>query len=340
MMKIKKAFSIYPLFILTFLFVSCGNEHSWRKEQGMIWNTVWHATYKGPADAIYAAIDSLKSVESSVSAFDDNSLVSVINSHDKGKVDGHFKKVYEMSRKINRLSNGLFDPTLSPLIKAWGFGKGHTPTADTARIKSILTYVGIDKTNIENDTLYKSEPEISFNFSAIAKGYGVDVAAQTLMDKGCSDLMMEIGGEVVCRGLNPEGKKWRILIETPDEEYLREVFKTGKKPTFSDRLIVELSDEGLATSGNYRNYHSESGQTFGHTISPLTGRPIKTDILSASVIAPTCMEADALATACMAMGSEDAMEMLDKAGLSGAFILYSGEVMVNEEMRKHIANTP
>ncbi|MDE5848608.1 MAG: FAD:protein FMN transferase [Muribaculaceae bacterium] len=333
----KKALSIYPLFFLALLLVSCRNDNSWHKSQGMIWNTVWHATYCGPENAISAAIDSLKAVESSVSAFDDNSLVSIINSNEKGPVDAHFKKVYEMSRKINSLSNGLFDPTLSPLIKAWGFGKGHTPTADTARIETILNYVGIDKTKIEKDTLYKSVPEISFNFSAIAKGYGVDVAAQTLIDKGCSDLMMEIGGEVVCRGLNPEGKKWRILIETPDEEYLKEVFKTERKPTFSNQLIVELSDEALATSGNYRNFHSESGQTFGHTISPVTGRPVKTDILSASVIAPTCMEADALATACMAMGSADAMEMLDKAGLSGAFILYSGEVMVNDNMKTHIA---
>ena len=316
---------------------SCGNSNSWQKEQGMIWNTVWHVTYKGPSGAMAVAMDSLKSVESSVSAFDDSSLIAQINRSEKGPVDGHLINVYEMSRKINRMSGGLFDPTLSPLIKAWGFGKGHTPTADTARIETILTYVGIDKTRIENDTLYKSSPEMAFNFSAIAKGYGVDVAASTLMDQGCTDLMMEIGGEVVCRGLNPEGRKWRIMIETPDEEYLKEVFKYEKEPSFSDQLIVELSDEALATSGNYRNYHSQSGQTFGHTISAVTGRPVKTDILSASVIAPSCMEADALATACMAMGSEAAMEMLDDAGLAGAFILYSGEVIVNDRMKQHIA---
>ena len=316
---------------------SCGNSNSWQKEQGMIWNTVWHVTYKGPAGAVAAAMDSLKAVESSVSVFDDSSMISPINRSEKGPVDGHLINVYEMSRKINRMSGGLFDPTLSPLIKAWGFGKGHTPTADTTRIETILTYVGIDKTRIENDTLYKSSPEMAFNFSAIAKGYGVDVAASTLMDQGCTDLMMEIGGEVVCRGRNPEGRKWRIMIETPDEEYLKEVFKYEKEPSFSDQLIVELSDEALATSGNYRNYHSQSGQTFGHTISAVTGRPVKTDILSASVIAPSCMEADALATACMAMGSEAAMEMLDDAGLAGVFILYSGEVMVNDRMKQHIA---
>lgn len=325
------------ILLISLLLGGCGDEKQWHKEQGMIWNTVWHATFCGPSDAISAAVDSLKAVENSVSVFDDNSVVSMINRNENGPVDAHFKNVYEMSRRVNKVSDGLFDPTLSPLIKAWGFGKGHTPTADTARIESLLTIVGIDKTCIERDTLFKSSKDISFNFSAIAKGYGVDVAAKTLTDHGCTDLMMEIGGEVVCRGLNPEGKKWRILIETPDEEFLKEVFISESEPEFGSSLIVELTDEALATSGNYRNFHTEAGRTFGHTISPVTGRPIETDILSASVIAPSCMEADALATACMAMGSEKAMGMLNKEGIAGAFILSSGEVMLNDEMKRHVA---
>lgn len=178
---------------------------------------------------------------------------------------------------------------------------------------------------------------MAFNFSAVAKGYGVDQAVKALQNRGCKDLMFEIGGEVVCRGHNPEGKKWRILIETPDEEYLVRVFKNEKTPKFPENLIIELDDEALATSGNYRNYHSDSGITFGHTISAKTGRPVKTDILSASVIAPTCMEADAMATACMVMGSEAAMKMLEQEGLAGAFILYSGDVVVNEKMHKYLA---
>lgn len=317
----------------------CINNKSWQKNEGMIWNTVWHATYFGDSEALTAAIDSLRSVENSLSIFDNNSLISYINNHDSGPVDHHLTNVYEMSVKVNQASNGLFDPTLSPLIEAWGFGENHIPTADTALVKSLLPSVGIDMTRIENGILYKSTPQMSFNFSAIAKGYGVDVAAQALMDKGCHDLMLEIGGEIVCRGHNPEGKKWKILIETPDEEYLKEVFKNEKTPSFNERLIVELNDEALATSGNYRNYHSDSGQTYGHTISAKTGYPVKTDILSASVIAPTCIEADALATACMLMGSSEAMAMLLEKGLAGAFILYSGDIMVNDKMKQHLAKT-
>lgn len=332
-----KALSALCLILSLSTLTACINDKSWQKNQGMIWNTVWHVTYYGNSDAITAAIDSLKAVEKSLSIFDDNSLVSFINSNENGPVDRHLINVYEMSLKANRMSRGLFDPTVSPLIEAWGFGENHTPTADTAYIATLLPSVGIDRTRIEEGILYKSTPEMAFNFSAVAKGYGVDVAAKALADRGCSDLMFEIGGEIVCRGHNPEGKKWRILIETPDDEYLREVFKNDSKPKFPDNLIVELCDEALATSGNYRNFHSASGQTFGHTISARTGRPVKTDILSASVIAPTCMEADALATSCMLMGSADAMAMLLDEGLAGAFILYSGEVMVNDKMKEHLA---
>ncbi|MDE7420208.1 MAG: FAD:protein FMN transferase, partial [Muribaculaceae bacterium] len=329
--------------IIIFVSLSgCTNEKSWHKSEGMIWNTVWHVTYSyyGDSDPLAVAIDSLHSVEHSISVFDENSLVSYINAHDCGPIDTHFQKVYDMSMKINKASGGLFDPTLGPLIEAWGFGENHTPTADTTLVKSLLPSVGIDLTRIENGILYKSTPKMAFNFSAVAKGYGVDVAAKALIDEGCCDLMLEIGGEIVCRGHNPEGKKWRILIETPDEEYLKEVFKNENTPTFKDNLIVELNDEALATSGNYRNYHSESGMTYGHTISAKTGFPIKTDILSASVIAPTCMEADALATSCMAMGSADAMAMLHDMDLAGAFILYSGEVLLNDKMKEHLANIP
>lgn len=299
---------------------------------------MWHATYYGDSNTLAAAIDSLESVSKSLSIFDENSLISFINKNENGPVDHHIWDVYTMSKKVNKLSNGLFDPTLSPLIEAWGFGENRVPTADTALIASILPSVGLDQTRIENGILYKSTPQMAFNFSAVAKGYGVDQAVKALQNHGCKELMFEIGGEVVCRGHNPEGKKWRILIETPDEEYLRRVFKNEKKPKFSENLVVELNDEALATSGNYRNYHSDSGITFGHTISARTGRPVKTDILSASVIAPTCMEADALATACMVMGSADAMAMLLDQKRAGAFILYSGDVMINDMMKEHLVD--
>lgn len=320
-----KAYSTYPLFILALLLVSCGKELSWNKSQGMIWNTVWHATYKGPEDAISAAIDTLKAVESSVSAFDDNSLVSVINRNENGPIDVHFKNVYDMSRKINRLSGGLFDPTLSPLIKAWGFGKGHTPTADTARIESILTYVGIDKTRIENDTLYKSSPEISFNFSAIAKGYGCDRIGEVLKEAGVSDWLVEIGGEIAAAGKSPSGEDWKISVDKP-------IFNNDSV-IHDSQTIIAFTDMGMATSGNYRNFRNDGAISYGHTISPVTGRPIQTDIISATVLAPSSMIADALATAFMAMGSEPAIEINARLHLPVMLVLADSTIWASEQFR-------
>lgn len=316
----------------------CSVSKSWQKEQGMIWNTIWHATYLGTPDLMTAAIDTLQSVSASLSVFDPESLVSAVNISDSVPVDAHFEKVYEMSVEVHKRSNGMFDPTISPLIQAWGFGKGHTPTADTARIDLLLTKTGLLKTHIKNGLMLKEDPDIEFNFSAIAKGYGVDQAANALLSQDCGDFMIEIGGEVVCRGLNPDKRKWKILIETPDEEFLAKYFPKEKLPQITENLVVELTDEALATSGNYRNYFENTSGTYGHTISPLTGRPVRTDILSASVIAPTCMEADAMSTACMALGSKDGMQMLEKAGLAGAFILDNGEILLNPNMKKRLKN--
>lgn len=327
--------SISLISILTIL-NGCINVNSWQKNEGMIWNTVWHATFYGETEMLTAAIDSLIRVEQSISVFDHNSLVSHINESESGPVDIHFLKVYNMAKEVNHRSNGTFDPTLSKIIDAWGFGESHTANTDTTDIETILESVGIDKTYIKDGILHKSNPEIRFNFSALAKGYGVDVAARVLKERGCKDLMFDIGGEIVCAGNNPDGRKWRILIETPDEEFLKEVFESDKMPTFKEPLIVELNNEALATSGNYRNYRKTNGETYGHTISTRTGRPVTTDILSASIIAPSCVLADAMATACMAMGSADAMAMLLENDLAGAFILYSGEVMVNEKMQDHL----
>lgn len=322
--------------ILAISLTGCAESNSWQKAEGMIWNTVWHATYFGNQEMIDEAIDSLKSLEHSISVFDSNSLISNINNAEYGPVDMHLANVYNMAKKVNHASDGMFDPTISRIIAAWGFGKDHTANSDTDSIQQILKSVGIDKTYIQDGYLHKQRHDICFNFSALAKGYGVDVAAGVLRKRGCTDLMLDIGGEIVCCGQNPDGRKWRILIETPDEQFLKEVFNSDNMPTFSEPLIVELDNEALATSGNYRNYRKKDGVTYGHTISPRTGLPITSDILSASVIAETCMEADAMATACMALGSSDAMAMLIENGLAGAFILNSGEVLVNDLMTQHL----
>lgn len=328
--------TITSIAALAMMTASCTESSSWRKGQGMIWNTIWNVTYLGTPDMLTAAIDTLQSVSASLSVFEPESMISVINRSDSAPADRHIKDVYDMSVAVYKKSHGMFDPTISPLIRAWGFGKGHTPTSDTARIDAILAKTGLMKTHIDHGRLYKDDRNIEFNFSAIAKGYGVDEASNALLSMGCTDFMLEVGGEIVCRGHNPDGKNWRILIETPDKEFIDKYFKSNSQPELSSNIVIELSDEALATSGNYRNYFQNESGTYGHTISPKTGRPIRTDILSASVVAPTCMEADAMATACMALGSEEAVAMLENSGLAGAFILDSGKILLTSKMTRRI----
>lgn len=300
------------IIFMLFSFMACDG-NSYVRNQGMIWNTTYHITYRGPENLSDSILPALNEVSHSLSIFEKESLVNEVNARDTTSVDNHFKAVYLTSVKMHQASGGLFDPTLSPLITAWGFGPGHTVSADTTAIDSILATVGLKKTHLEGNTLIKDDIRTQFNFSAVAKGYGCDMVAEMLRRNGVDDFMVEIGGEIALGGKSPKGGDWKISIDRP--------VVTATEEIHDACAIIEVSDRGIATSGNYRNFHREGGRIFGHTVSPLTGRPTETDVISATVIAPTAMEADAAATACMASGSTSAIEMLKKLGLEGMLIL-------------------
>lgn len=319
-MKIKliAALAIYGAFLVGFM--GCSNGSSYQKREGMIWNTLYHITYNGKPELGDSALKVLEEVGKSLSVFDSISVVARVNRSDSTIVDFHFKKVYDMSRKIHTMSGGSFDPTLSPLITIWGFGKGHSVSPDTARIDDVLNYVGLEKTALQGLTLKKEDPRIEFNFSAIAKGYGCDAVGEMFRRNGVDDWLVEIGGEIAASGVNPEGSAWRVSVEKPEKD----------APVNSgSAAIIELGSGGIATSGNYRNYHEEGGRRFGHTIDASTGRPSETDVLSATVIAPTAMEADALATSIMAMGSRRAKDMIKRNSLKAMMILTDSTVWGN-----------
>ena len=303
---------IYLLPVLL-LFASCGpkgkpeKKTAYIQDQGMIWNTEFHITYAGPEALRDSVRYTLTKVGNSLSVFDSTSLVSIVNMQDSTPVNTDFIRVYVMSKKINKLTGGAFDPTLSPLISAWGFGPGHKISSDTARIDSLMQFVGIEKTRLRNDALIEDDIRIRFNFSAIAKGYGCDCVGEMFERNGVSDYLVEIGGEIVAAGKNPDGGNWNISID---------------KPIFNDtaivhesQIVIGFTDMGLATSGNYRNYHKSDEGIFGHTISSETGRPVQTDVLSATVLASSSMQADALATSFMALGSKKSMEVTGKLRL-------------------------
>lgn len=299
--------------ILSSLMVLSSCESSYVKEEGMVWNTVYHITYHGDRSLTDSVMTVLNDVGKSLSVFDKSSLVSKVNTSSAAQVDSHFMTVYNASMIVNGVSGGLFDPTVSPLITAWGFGPGHKISADTLAIDSILTFTGINKTRLEGSTLIKEDIRTQFNFSAVAKGYGCDMVAQMLRRNGVENYLVEIGGEIAVGGEGPSGGSWKISIDKPVE--------SDKHIMHDASAVISVTNAGIATSGNYRNFHKDGDSTFGHTISPLTGRPVKTDVISATVIAPSCMEADAAATACMAAGSEISRHILSTLRYEGMLIL-------------------
>ncbi len=285
---------------------SCGRGRVW-EQSGMVWNTTYHITWTSANDCSDSILPVMKQVEMSLSPFNAGSDISAINRSESMTVDRHIIKVFEKSQEINRASGGMFDPTVAPLVNLWGFGYGDKePAVPTdLSIDSALRLVGISQCQIAGGVMEKKSPGTQFNFSAITKGLGCDEVAAMLRRNGATDYMVEIGGELALGGLNRRGEPWRIQIDAP--------VNNDSSVTHRRLMVISVTDCGVATSGNYRNFRRDSeGRRFGHTISPVTGRSVETSTLSATVIAPTCMEADALATACMAMPATDALAMIER----------------------------
>ena len=313
-------------FFMTIIFSGCEKKTGYITIEGMVWNTVYHITYEGPTNFKDSILPVLNDVSLSLSIFDKQSLVNQLNTSDSVIADENLIAVYDESKRISRISRGVFDPTISPLVTAWGFGICHAATSDTAYVDSILKFVGIDKTYRSNNIIYKKDRRTQFNFSAIAKGFGCDAIGEMFRNNGIQNYMVEIGGELVLSGKSPSGDKWRISIDAPS---------SSNNTHNESAMIVGLTDMGVATSGNYRNFRLDGDKTLAHTISPLTGYPYLSEILSVTVIAPSCMEADGLATACMASSPEEAQRILKESGAEGLFI-FRDSLWMTKDFKNYI----
>ncbi len=241
--------------------------------------------------------------KASMSIFDSTSLLSRLNRNETDRIDRHIAYNLRLADSIGALSGGRYDVTVKPLTEAWGFA-GRERTA-APNLDSLLVFVGRDKVRIEGDRLVKSDPRVQLDFNSIAKGYTVDLLAALVEELGGRNYIVDIGGELRCRGVNPHGEAWRIGIEMPFDgnqtngEYLQR------------RLRMDAG--GLATSGNYRRFYlDEAGNKVAHTIDPRTGRSAVSRLLSVTVAAPTCAEADALGTMFLAMGADDALAAVQR----------------------------
>lgn len=296
------------------LLAACSRAPRWHTDEGAAWGTLYHITYSAPASLHDSVRAVMRAVELSVSPFEPASRISAFNAGRTDTLDSMLAALVAESQRVCRLSGGAFDPTVLPLVDLWGFGpSGRGAEPAQAQIDSALQLVGILDCRLDGLRLERKHPGTRLDFSAIAKGMGVDAVAAMLRRNGVADYMVEIGGEVALAGCNPRGDDWRIQIDAPVDD------PDGASHERM-RVVAPGSGRCIATSGNYRNYRTlRDGTRAAHIISPVTGRTVASDVLSATVVAPSCMLADALATAAMSMSSDSALAMARR--LQGVDIL-------------------
>ncbi|WP_291786259.1 FAD:protein FMN transferase [Cecembia sp.] len=261
------------------------------------------------------SIDSLLLVfNQSLSTYIPESEISRFNKGDSLIYDSpFFYPVLVSSKEIFEVTEGAFDPTVGPLVNLWGFGPEGPQLNDSIRIEQLLPLINFDNIIFDEKRVKKGKSGIKLDFSANAKGYGVDISAEFLSSKGINNMLVEIGGELVARGVNESGEIWKVGISRPEEEERQENLYS----------VIALHNRAMATSGNYRNYYEIDGKKFSHTIDPSTGRPVNHGLLSATVVADDCITADAIATALMVLGTEKAIALQQKYGDFEIFLIYN-----------------
>jgi len=272
------------------------------------------------AESLQAQIDQLlEAVNDSMSTYREDSELSRFNRHpgsDWVAASEGLLEVLEIAQETSRISEGAFDITVGPLVNLWGFGPDATPdrVPDEAEIRSALAKVGYRRLHLQRapPAIRKDLPDLYLDLSAIAKGYGVDAVAAHLESLGLESYLVEIGGEVWGKGHNARGTPWRIAIETPS---------VGERSVYA---IVQLDGQGIATSGDYRNFFEQQGQRFSHSIDPATGRPVTHTLASVTVLGPSVTRADALATALLVLGPERGYRLAEQQGLAALFIMRQG----------------
>lgn len=310
------------LFILILLvFFSCTEtKNDLKVIEGNAIGTTFTVRYLADGSNNYEIkIDSLiAAINKSASTYIPTSDLSKINKGDTTvSADANLQEVFTKSAKIFKETEGAFDPTVGILVNAYGFGpEKPIENLDSLKVEELLKFVGFDKVQLENEKIKKLYPEIYLDFNAIAKGYLVDMVSRMFEKNGVVNYMVEIGGEIRARGKNEKGTPWKIAIENPNTDGSR-----------SFATVIELRDESIATSGNYRKFKvKEDGTKYVHTINPKTGYAKESNLLSASVISKAdCADVDAYATAFMEMGFEKSTVFLKNHPELKAFLIYVNE---------------
>lgn len=329
-MKLYKQLSLCMLFVVLLIVTSCNGKKDQQKEyfeeSGTVFHTFYHIKYEAEKPLTDSIAVEFEKFNNSLNPFKPTSIISKVNRNEPVVLDEWFTDVFLKAQEVSRNTNGVFDITCAPLVNAWGFGFSKMDSVTPQRIDSLKQYVGYQKIELKDRQITKDNPGIILNTSAIAKGYASDVIADLLVRNGVSNYMVEIGGEVTVNGKNPKGECWKIGINKPEDDRSESVGEIQE--------VVQICKGGLATSGNYRNFYIKNGKKYAHTIDPRTGYPSEQNILSATIIAPTCMMADAYATAFMAMGLEQARIVAGIVPDIQYYIIYTDE---NGDMKTDIS---
>ena len=284
--------------------------------EGKVFGTYYNIRYESTENLESDIQAAFTAFDNSLSMFNPNSILSVINDNRDTTTNEAFESMWAEAERVYNLSNGAFDITVGPLVNYWGFGsRGSTPShaMQSEEVDSLRELVGFEKVQLEHHKVIKYDPRVVIDAGAVAKGQACDMIAAVLQEKGCENYLVDIGGEVVAKGRNAQGELWHIGITKPN------LNNEGAQDELQE--ILAVSDICMATSGNYRNYYYADGERRSHTIDPRTGYPVQHSVLSATVVSSTCMRADAMATACMVLGADDALDMIARAGDAACYLI-------------------
>lgn len=288
--------------IIALLLVGCSTTPQYRTVDGAMLGTTYHIVAETSLSnqQIFEEMQRINNEAiASMSIFNPTSLLSRINRNETDSVDIHIARNIEIASKINALTP-RYDITVKPLVDAYGFAAKNREAKPN--IDSLVQFVGFSKFHLEDGRIVKSDKRLQIDLNSIAKGYVVDLISEWLNAQGCENYIAEVGGEICAKGVNAKGIAWRVGVDTP--------FDNNNSPGTHQQKVVQISGSALATSGNYRRfYYNEQGERISHTLNPQTGRSQTTSLLSATVIAPRCATADALATAFMASDEKDAIAL-------------------------------
>lgn len=311
--------SLFRMVLLLFVLLSACTPSKQRyiTNTGMIYGTYYNIKYQHPEGKdLHQEIDKeLQRLSHIFSHYDSTSTISKINRNEPVIPEPEFINCFKRSLEISELTKGAFDITVGPLVDAWGFGPGKRKELSPEMVDSLKQFCGYQKVKLIDGKIEKDNPNITLNMSAIAKGYTCDLIGEFLEKNGCQNYLVDIGGEEVAHGLNPKDKIWTVGIRKPIEDPL----------TTELEAAIELNNKAMATSGNYLNFYEKDGKKYAHTIDPVSGYPVQHSVLSATVVAPDCMTADAYATAFMVLGKELAAEIARSTPELEIFLIFSDE---------------